>query len=102
MQPWFVKENKWRAARYGIEAEIILDEKGGLAPLPGAIAELVQELTPVAERLGCEKELAGAMKILEHGPSYLRQRRLVDQGANLADVVDSLVEELETDRPASA
>jgi carboxylate-amine ligase len=99
---WVVKENKWRAARYGIEAEIILDEKGGLAPLPGAIAELVQELTPVAERLGCEKELAGAMKILEHGPSYLRQRRLVDQGANLADVVDSLVEELETDRPASA
>jgi carboxylate-amine ligase len=98
---WVVKENKWRAARWGIDADIILDEKGGLAPLPGAIAELVQELIPVARRLGCEEELTGALKILEHGPSYLRQRRLVKQGASLGDVVDSLVDELRTDRPSS-
>lgn len=96
---WMVRENKWRAARWGIDAEIILDEKGGLAPLPGAIEELVQELTPVAQRLGCEEELRGALGILGHGPSYVRQRRLVEQGASLADVVDSLVEELKTDRP---
>ena len=96
---WVVRENKWRAARWGIDAEIILDEKGGLASLREAIAELVQELTPVARRLGCEEELCRTLGILEHGPSYLRQRRVVEQGGSLADVVDSLVEELETDRP---
>jgi carboxylate-amine ligase len=99
---WVVKENKWRAARYGIDAEIILDEKGGLAPLREAIVELVHELTPISRRLGCERELHGALHILDHGPSYLRQRRLVAQGASLADVVDSLVEELKTDRPTPA
>jgi carboxylate-amine ligase len=96
---WVVRENKWRAARWGIDAEIILDEKGGLSSLRGAIAELVQELTPVARRLGCEEELCQTLAILERGPSYLRQRRLVEQGASLSDVVDSLVEELKTDRP---
>jgi glutamate---cysteine ligase / carboxylate-amine ligase len=96
---WVVRENKWRAARWGIDAEIILDEKGGLAALRGAIAELVQELTPVAERLGCQEELSRTLDILEHGPSYLRQRRLVERGVSLAGVVDSLVEELKSDRP---
>jgi carboxylate-amine ligase len=97
---WVVRENKWRAVRHGAEAEIIVDETGGVAPVVEAITELVEELTPVAKRLGCEEELTGALRILEHGPSYVRQRRLVAAGARLADVVDSLVEELKTDRPA--
>jgi glutamate---cysteine ligase / carboxylate-amine ligase len=98
---WVVRENKWRAVRHGILAEIIVDEAGGVAPVSEVITELVEELTPVAKRLGCEEELAGARRILEHGPSYLRQRRLVAAGAGLVDVVDSLVEELKTDRPNS-
>jgi carboxylate-amine ligase len=99
---WIVRENKWRAARHGARAEIIIDEGGGVAPVAEAIAELVEELTPVAKRLGCEDELAGANRILDHGPSYLRQRRLVAAGAGLTEVVDSLVEELKTDRPGVA
>jgi carboxylate-amine ligase len=99
---WIVRENKWRAARHGIDAGIIVDESGGVVPLAKAIAELVEELTPVARRLGCEEELAGTARILQGGPSYLRQRRLVAAGAGLADVVDSLVEELRTDTPSEA
>ncbi|HZI39976.1 MAG TPA: glutamate--cysteine ligase [Acidimicrobiia bacterium] len=96
---WIVGQNKWRAARYGIDAEIIVDDSGGLAPLRGAIAELVEELTPVARRLGCEKELDHTRWILNHGPSYLRQRRWVEQGATLPDVVDGLIGELRSDEP---
>jgi glutamate---cysteine ligase / carboxylate-amine ligase len=96
---WIVGQNKWRAARYGIDAEIIVDDSGGLAPLRGAIAELVEELTPVARRLGCEKELDHTRRILSHGPSYLRQRRWVEQGATLPDVVDGLIGELRSDEP---
>jgi carboxylate-amine ligase len=96
---WIVRENKWRGARHGARAEIIVDEAGEVAPVAEMISELVEELTPVAKRLGCEEELTGAGRILEHGPSYLRQRRLVAAGAGLVDVVDSLVEELKTDRP---
>ena len=98
---WIVRENKWRAARHGTGADIIVDETGGVAPVADVITDLVDDLTPVAKRLGCEEELAGVRRILRHGPSYLRQRGLVATGAGLVDVVDSLVEELKTDRPNS-
>jgi len=96
---WIVGQNKWRAARYGIDAEIIVDEKGTLAPLRETIVGLVDELTPVARRLGCEGELAHAVRVLEHGPSYLRQRRWMAEGGSLSDVVDGLIRELRTDVP---
>ena len=96
---WIVGQNKWRAARHGVDAEIILDERGTLAPVRAAIGELVDELTPVAHRLGCEAELGHARRVLEHGPSYLRQRRWMDAGGSLSDVVDGLIRELRTDEP---
>jgi carboxylate-amine ligase len=96
---WIVGMNKWRAARHGVDAELIVDEHGALAPLRDAISELVEELTPVARRLDCEVELLHALQILDHGPSYRRQRRWVEAGATLPDVVDRLIEELRSDQP---
>ena len=96
---WIVRENKWKAARYGMEADVIVDEDGGLRPLRAVIADLVEELTPVAARLGCEAELHHASAMADEGPSYLRQRAVVAAGGSLVDVVDGLVDELRTDRP---
>jgi glutamate---cysteine ligase / carboxylate-amine ligase len=96
---WIVSQNKWRAARHGLEAQLIVDDEGSLAPLRGLIEELVEELTPAARKLGCETELLGALRIIEHGPSYLRQRRWMEAGATLPDVVDRLIEELRSDQP---
>jgi glutamate---cysteine ligase / carboxylate-amine ligase len=95
---WIIRENKWRAARYGLDAEIILDDQGRLQPIREAIEELVEELTPVAKRLGCVEELRNALAIMERGPSYIRQREVVASGGTLTDVVESLVTELRTDR----
>ena len=96
---WVVRENKWRAARHGIDAEVITDESGSLACISDAIGNLVEELTPTAHRLGCEAEARHALAIVKNGPSYLRQRDVVASGGTLVDVVDSLVQELRTDRP---
>lgn len=96
---WIIRENKWKATRYGMEAEIITDDQGTLRPLHDVVAELLQELAPVARRLHCSEELAGVATVIEEGPSYARQRALVADGASLVDVVDALVDELRTDRP---
>ena len=96
---WIVGQNKWRAARHGIDADMIVDDGGTLAPLRTVIGDVVDELTPVAHRLGCEGELGYARRILDHGPSYLRQRRWLEAGGTLADVVDGLIEELRSDEP---
>jgi carboxylate-amine ligase len=98
---WTVRENKWRAARYGVDAEIIVDESGRTVPLRTAVTELVDELTPYAERLGCTEQLCRARSILEVGPSYARQRAVADANdGDLVAVVDALLAEMRAGRPA--
>ena len=100
-QPWIVKENKWRAARYGLAADLIVDERGRTQPLRDAISELVLELGPVADRLGCTEQLSNVHQVLAEGPSYERQRRVAkDHGGDLHAVVSSLVAEMRTGLPA--
>jgi carboxylate-amine ligase len=95
MPPWHVQENKWRAARYGLDAWIILDEKSNECLLLDDLAELLEHLAPVAERLGCTRELGLIMDIPRHGASYQRQRRIADAThGDLVAVVDSVVREL--------
>jgi len=99
---WVVRENKWKAARYGLDAEIIVDDAGQLRPVREALVELVEELAPVARRLDCADELASVLDVLAEGPSARRQREVVAAGGTLVDVVDALVEELATDRAVHA
>ncbi|MGH9264240.1 MAG: glutamate--cysteine ligase [Acidimicrobiales bacterium] len=96
---WTMRVNKWRAARYGVDADIIGDDLGTRVPVARAIRDLVEELSPVASRLGCLDELRSNLDVIEGGPSYLRQRRVVEAGGTPLDVVDALIRELETDKP---
>jgi carboxylate-amine ligase len=97
---WVLRENKWRAARYGLDADIVVDEKGTVLPVRQAIADLVEELSPTARRLGCSAELADVRRILEVGASYQRQRAVAAaNGGDLRAVVDSLLAELRDDLP---
>jgi glutamate---cysteine ligase / carboxylate-amine ligase len=99
--PWIVRQNKWRAARHGLEADLIVDEHGAQVPVCDALSGLLDELTPTATRLGCADELRSVERVLDRGGSYKRQRRVVEQGGTLVDVVDALMSELEKDEPGS-
>jgi len=89
-----IEENKWRAARYGLEAELIVDEHGTRRHIREALSDLVEELTPTARRLGCVEELRALHQTIEAGSSADRQRRVVAEGGSLVDVVDLLVDEM--------
>jgi glutamate---cysteine ligase / carboxylate-amine ligase len=96
MKPsWVVRENKWRAARFGLDADLIVDRQGNTRPLRDDINELVAQLQPYAERLGCTEELSSITRIMEQGASYERQLAMVREGADLRDVVAALARELE-------
>ncbi|MDQ1249194.1 MAG: glutamate---cysteine ligase / carboxylate-amine ligase [Actinomycetota bacterium] len=95
---WVVRENKWRAARYGLDAQIITDDHGDHRPLKEDMLELVEQLRPIADRLGCRAELDLIPTMVAQGGSYRRQLDLVARGADLRDVVASLTREL-TDGP---
>jgi glutamate---cysteine ligase / carboxylate-amine ligase len=91
---WVLRQNKWRAARYGVEADLIADLEGATRPLAETVTELVTALRPVGVQLGCADELEGVLEILEVGPSEQRQRRVVEEGGDLRAVVDHLVREM--------
>ncbi|WP_263091508.1 glutamate--cysteine ligase [Curtobacterium sp. RIT-PI-V] len=94
MQPWFVRENKWRAARYGMEAEIITNAAGDERLVTDEVHDLVQRLDPVAERLGCQQELHHLDTMIANGASYQRQLRVAQEhGGDLREVVRHLVTE---------
>ena len=91
---WVRRENKWRAARWGIEADLVIDESGHTQPLRAIVDELVDRLLPLATELGCAAELADLRRIAQEGPSYVRQRRIVAEGGDLPGVVRALRAEL--------
>jgi carboxylate-amine ligase len=96
MPPWHVQENKWRAARYGLDAWIILDAQSNERLLREDLADLLDDLTPVARRLGCAEDLALVREIPRRGASYQRQRRVAERThGDLVAVVDSVVGELD-------
>ncbi|WP_411722472.1 glutamate--cysteine ligase [Mycetocola sp.] len=95
LQPWYVRENKWRAARYGLAAEVILDNAGNERPVTDDIRDLLISLAPIARRLGCADELASIERIIDEGASYSRQLRVAEENdGNLVTVVKSLAQEL--------
>ena len=98
--PWFAQENKWRAARYGMDAILILDDAGEEGLVVDDTNRLLRTLEPIAADLSCHDELAAVADLIEVGASYERQRAVAraNDGA-LDSVVASLVEEMRVGRP---
>ena len=93
LQPWIVRENKWRACRHGLDADIILTNDGDHGPLRMLVPELIGRLGPVAARLGCSDELASVQALVDRA-SYERQRARYAETNRLPDVVAMLAAEL--------
>ncbi len=94
MPPWFHRENKWRTARYGMDAQVITDAAGTQREVHEHIGEMVEELAPIAVDLGCEREFTGIRSILTGGASYQRQLAVADAaGGDLRTVVQHLIRE---------
>jgi carboxylate-amine ligase len=100
LQPWFVRENKWRTARYGMDAIIIQNAAGDELLVTKDLEELLPVLAPVAESLDCTEQLEQLREIAGRGASYQRQLRVAaENGGSLKAVVSSLVRELREGRP---
>jgi carboxylate-amine ligase len=89
VHPVIAKENKWRAARYGLDAGIA---DHGLVPVRTRIEDTLRDLREHACELGCERELEGIDRILRDGNGATRQLRTFAEGgvrAVAATIVDT-------------
>ncbi|MDO4254021.1 MAG: glutamate--cysteine ligase [Kocuria sp.] len=82
MRPWLVKENKWRAARYGVDAVIIKNNSLDEPLVTDDLRDTVDRLMPIADDLGCSEELGWVQHIVDHGAGYQRQQRVAERTNN--------------------
>ena len=95
LDPWVIQENKWRATRYGIDADIIVDEGGSLQSLKGAILETIDKILPIAEDLGCRNELIQLGDIVDNNQApYQRQILHYNKNKEYSDIISSTINEL--------
>ena len=79
MPTWHIQENKWRAARYGLDAVVILNARGDEELVTDHLISELNRLEPVARRLGCAEELSSVESMLRGGGGYRRQRQIADR-----------------------
>lgn len=89
---FLLEENKWRAARDGLEATLIDLEHDTERSARAAIGATLERCQPAAEALGCANELELIQHILDRGNGADEQRRLHDETHNLTDVTQDLVD----------
>jgi carboxylate-amine ligase len=99
-------ENKWRAARYGIEGKLIDFGKEIEVPFRDLVEEMLEFVDDVVDELGSRRELETIRWILENGSGADRQLAVYrESGEDLRKVVDFICEEtrhgLETVQPGS-
>ena len=94
LQPWHIAENKWRGARYGMDALVITNRDTDEAWVKDELQLLIDELTPVAADLGCVDELNLVREIIQRGAGYERQRAIYARTGDWKDVVDATCAEM--------
>jgi carboxylate-amine ligase len=97
--PTWLRENKWRAARDGLDAEIVCDEGRRTAPLRAEIEQLLVTLEPIARRLGDPEGLGGVARALEAPGGHQRQREVFERTRSLPAVAEALAREMELNTP---
>ena len=90
-------ENKWLAARYGLEAPVmdLATGRRNRVPVAQLIRRTLRELEPHARELGCDGELEGVREILSRGNGADRQRRIWNANRDIVEVVREIADATE-------
>jgi carboxylate-amine ligase len=85
--PMLVRQNKWRAARYGLGAQLVDASSYQTQAVRAVVEDLVGRLRMTADELGCSDYLDHCRRIAA-GPSWAdRQLALADETGSLNEVV---------------
>ncbi len=90
-------ENKWLAARYGLEAPVmdLATHRRNRIPVAQVIRRTLKEIEPHARELGSERELDGIRDILARGNGSDRQLRVFNANRDIVEVVREIADATE-------
>lgn len=88
-----MKENKWRAARYGVSGKLIDFGKGTQVPFKELVDEILEFVDDVVDDLGSREEIEGVHRIVSEGTSADCQLAVYEKTQSLDAVTDFILEE---------
>jgi carboxylate-amine ligase len=90
-------ENKWLAARYGLEAPVmdLVTGRRNRVPVAQLVRRALREIEPHARELGSDRELEGIRDILNRGNGADRQLRIFNANRDIAEVVSEIADATE-------
>jgi carboxylate-amine ligase len=88
-------ENKWRAARYGIDGKLIDFGKSMEVPERDLIEEYLEFVDDVLDELDCRAEVEYIREIMKMGTGADRQLDVFRRTGDMKAVVDYIIEETE-------
>ncbi len=90
-------ENKWLAARYGLEGPVmdLATGRRNRVPVAQLVRRMLRELEPHARELGSERELEGVREILSRGNGADRQLRIWNANRDVVEVVREIADATE-------
>jgi len=88
-----IEENKWRAARYGLDGKLIDFGRRAEVPMRDLAIELLEFIDDVVDDLGSRREIEYIHTVLREGTSADRQLAVFHQTGDLKAVVQHLIQE---------
>ncbi|HLF63761.1 MAG TPA: YbdK family carboxylate-amine ligase [Saprospiraceae bacterium] len=98
-EDWILRENKWRAIRYGTEAEIINHKTLEVKKLSESIYYWLENVEPYTRKLNYQKYVACMKDLIAKGNSSTRQRKVMSIHNDIYKVMKHNVTEFERGEP---
>ncbi|WP_377584754.1 carboxylate-amine ligase [Ohtaekwangia kribbensis] len=99
LKRWIFRENKWRAMRYGLDAEIVTSKNGKTTLLRKDIKNWLRLVEPYIKQLNYGQYISVIENIIKKGNSSDRQHRVFEKTSDLMEVVKLNVSEFESEIP---
>ncbi|MGV3720099.1 MAG: carboxylate-amine ligase [Actinomycetota bacterium] len=91
--PMMVRQNKWRACRYGLNARLVEPVSHQAESVPQVIERLVRRLWTTAEELQCQEELHRVLGMASDESWADRQLKLLEETGDPVEMVRRLTEQ---------
>lgn len=88
--PMIIRQNKWRAARYGLDAKLVDSDTYKIQPARQLLADLATSLQPIAEQLDCKAHLNHVLEMAQQPTWAKKQVSLLSDTKDPAEVVRQL------------
>jgi carboxylate-amine ligase len=91
--PFMVRQNKWRACRYGMKANLVDPNSHEPRPAREVVHSLLDRLAPRGRELGCETELELVREMADGSNGAAQQLRIFEETGDLTEVVRRLLQQ---------